>query len=215
MLKSILSKAERIYRDFSKIDSAVYGQLLSSLKKKGYELILPRELPEKIDDLKKICVLVHDVDVRVEGCKVFVEAEEKLGIKSAFFLRPDAEYFSNMIGHFQDLELEGWEIGFHYDSLSRCKGKYFAAKYLFNIQLRYIRSFFNVHSTRGHGDSLNPKIYNEALYTHNQDEWLELELRDFTILPMKYSYIRDTHGKLVIPKPILNVVLMNCHSDWF
>lgn len=214
-MKSMLSSVERIYRNITRLDPKRYESILWSLKNKGYNFILPRDLPETLDDTEKVCVVVHDVDVRTSGCRVFVEIEEKLGVRSAFFLRPDAEYFSDSIDYFQRLEWKGWEIGFHYDCLGRREGNMKMATELFHAQLEHMRAFFKVTSTRSHGDPLHPKVYNEYLYISHQEGWRILGLKDFTILPVQYSYIRDTHGKLVIPKPILNVILVNCHSDWF
>jgi len=212
----IFSKLINIYHNWKKLDPKHYNRLLEFLEKSGYSFVLPSNFKEEYssESVNKLCLIVHDVDVRVNGCKVFVKLEEKHGIRSTFFLRL-AEYFSHSIKYFKDLENQGWEIGFHYDALSRSDGNLDLAWQLFNVQLKYTRSFFNIKSTRSHGDPYNSSIDNKRLYLHHLKDWIDLGLSDFTILPSPYSYIRDTHGKLVIPKKLEKIVLLNFHSDWW
>lgn len=74
-----------------------------------------------------------------------------------------------------------WEIGFHYDCLSRSNGNYTLARTLFQAELTEMRTFFNITSTRAHGDVMyNSTIYNGNLYNNSRELWSQQGLIDVT-----------------------------------
>ncbi len=157
-------------------------------------------------------VLVHDCDYRIEGLETLLKVERIYNVRSTCYVRPDAEYFSYSLAYLQKIEREGWGIGFHYDCLSRTNGNLTLAFQLFHAQLTFLRSFFNVTSTRYHGDGYNFSVNNRALY--NEEGWRDMGLTEVSNIP-DWSYITDVNGTWH-EEPILKQnVLVNLHSDWW
>jgi hypothetical protein len=161
----------------------------------------------------KTIYLIHDVDFDVHGVTVFAQIEGEYGLHSSLYLRPDADYFTQNIGYFQRLEHEGWEIGFHYDCLSRCNGNRTLATALFIAQLSYMRSFFTITSCRPHGDNYDFQIYNGALF--NQTLWKQLGLTEVANVPGSWHYITDTNRHFSDTNPKANITFINLHSDYW
>lgn len=157
-------------------------------------------------------VLVHDCDFRIEGLETLLAVEKIYNVKSTCFVRPDAEYFSSSIAYLREIERGGWQIGFHYDCLSRSNGNKELAYRLFKAQLALLRTFFNVTQTRYHGDVYNLTIGNRELYDENL--WHELGLSEVSNIK-GWSYITDANGTWREPANLTANVLVNLHSDWW
>lgn len=192
--------------------AARYRNLLERLIADGYVFILPRHYG--CVNSSKLAIIVHDVDFSVSGVAVFISIESEMHIKSGFYIRPDADYFTQNVEYFQALEQQGWEIGFHYDCLSRSSGDLSQASRLFEAQLVYLRTFFNISTTRYHGDSYNLNIVNRDLYVLNQNIWRQNGLKEISNLE-GWSYISDTNHQWSQPEKLGNFVLINLHSDWW
>lgn len=198
-----------------------YMNLIEQLKAESYRFALPRNINEKS---QKIVLLVHDVDYSINGAKTFVQIENKSGVRSTFFLRPDPDgffnnrtsYFSQNIRYFQLLEKQGWQIGFHYDSLSRTDGNETFALDLFMAQLSFMSSFFNITATRAHGDVFhNVNINNYRLYESNKDVWQFLGLSDFTEWGDAYYSDSNFHTWNVPETFDAYRIMINLHTDWW
>lgn len=187
-----------------------YRDILDQLTIEGYSFHFPNETFSG-----KTAILIHDVDYSFKGAKVLAEIERDYDVRSVFYLRPDADYFTASISTFQLLESEGWKIGLHYDCLSRADNDTTLALAIFKAQTAYIRSFFNVTETSYHGDAqYRVDIINLQLYVENKDVWNELGL--FEVYSYQnFSYIRDTDNILVIPETLSNLVLVQLHADWY
>lgn len=156
--------------------------------------------------------LVHDCDFRIEGLKTLLAVEKTRNVRSTCYVRPDAEYFTYSLAYLQKIEREGWRIGFHYDCLSRTNGNKTLALQLFQAHLNLLRSFFNVTSTRYHGDVYNLSISNRDLY--DESLWREMGLTEVSNIP-DWSYITDVNGTWHEPATLTHNVLVNLHSDWW
>ena len=213
-----------------------YQNLINKLKADGYTFVLPKDLGKT--NATKIAVIVHDCDYSLNGAKVFIKTENESGIRSAFFLRPDPDswnttnYFPQNIQYFRSLESQGWEIGFHYDCLSRGDGNWTFAMQLFKAQLVYMREFFNITTTRSHGDVFynntfinGVRIYNGWLYQHNMHTWQDLclvdasdwtGLVDSSSLNQTAFYSDSGFHTWNIPANInARRVMINLHTDWW
>jgi hypothetical protein len=193
----------------AKSDRVIYEEMLRNFIKLGYNFSLPQK-----NYTGKIVILVHDVDFSYEGAETLVSVERQFNIKSCFYLRPDAFYFTQSIPYFQELEREGWEIGFQYDCLSRANNNTEFAMQLWSAQLTYMRAFFTIKSTDYHGDSYNLSISNYQLYEHNKVVWEEKEVFELYAL-QNFSYITDTDAHLIIPETFTDIVLVQLHTDWW
>jgi hypothetical protein len=165
----------------------------------------------------KIAVIVHDVDNFWSGASVLVSVEEQFGIRSTFFLRPDAIYFNASIPFFQNLTKYGWEVGFHYDCLSQKKGNQTAAVLLFEQQLVFMKQYFDVVSTKFHGDLADLSISNGWLWGNHTALWQELGLRDFSVgigVIANWTYVSDANFQWHPPQVLGEHVLIDLHADW-
>ena len=187
-----------------------YRDILDRLKHEGYSFQFPNDT-----FTGKTVVLIHDVDYNFEGAKVLAEVEQEYGLRSVFYLRPDANYFTTSIKFFRELEAEGWQIGLHYDCLSRADNDTALALEMFRAHTTYLRTFFNVSLTSYHGDvEYRTDINNYRLYAENTDVWRELELTEVYSY-QNFSYIRDTDNHLIIPESLGNLVIVQLHADWW
>jgi hypothetical protein len=187
-----------------------YSSLLTQLQHLHYRFIQPDQL--NTTSGKRVIVL-HDVDYDIHGAKTFVAIERKLGIRSTFFLRPDADYFTQSIPYFQNLERQGWKIGYHYDVLSRSNNNYTQARLLFIAQLTLMRAFFNITMTRAHGDDYNYTTHNINFY--NATLWHSLGLQDFSTVKAPNTWMKDTNHILIEPTITTDLVVIEFHSDWW
>ena len=150
----------------------------------------------------------------IDGLKKLVDIEDKLGIRSSIYIRPNTEYFGANIVWLQSLEKQGWEIGYHYDTLSKTENMTLALQ-IFEVQLNLLRTFFNVTSTRPHGDKYNLDVDNHDLYLANVDLWKYLGLKEM-IIEEPHLYISDSNKNLTIPADINDeFVVLLLHSDWY
>jgi hypothetical protein len=183
--------------------------IITKLQQQGYVFVLPRDYFAGIRH-PKTALLIHDSDFYVQGAPVFVEIEKSLGVKSAFYLRPDADWYTQNIAYFQSLESQGWEIGFQYDCLSRSHGNRTLAMNLFVAQLSYMREFFNITTTDYHGDSYNISVFNYDLY--KEQEWNRMGLNE--VYSLNCSYVTDSNNIYVEPANFTDLVIVQLHTDW-
>ena len=139
------------------------------------------------------CVyLRHDVD-RLPGRAVaLAEAEADLGVASTFYFRCDAK------ARFPVRAIErvaglGHEVGFHYESLSRCKGDPSAAVTKFAEELAALRQCAPILTVAPHGAPLS-SISNMAFSGQLEMASAQL-LGDATDMDFsRLFYITDTGG---------------------
>jgi hypothetical protein len=187
-------------------DPQIYLDLIARFKTLGYSF----------DGLGvKTVTVVHDVDSDMHGLYTLVRIENSSGIKSIFYIRPDSEYMTYVLNYLQYIESKGWSIGFHYDCLSRADGNEDLARRLFIAQVFYMRNFFNITTTRAHGDSYNPSINNLQLYRDWKILWDVRGLTDLTELQGNYTMISDSHHNLQIPDSFQDHILLLLHGDWW
>jgi hypothetical protein len=204
-----------IVSNFNYTDSTIVFNLLSDLKAKGYKFILASQYSVNITKIYGKTVLIfHDCDFSINGLKTLTNIENSLGIRSSIYIRPNTEYFESNIIWLQSLEKQGWEIGYHYDTLSETENFSLALK-IFEAQLNLLRTFFNITSTRPHGDKYNLKVYNYDLYLANIDLWKKLGIKEM-IITESHLYLSDSNHNLIVPANINeDFVVLLLHSDWY
>ncbi len=187
-----------------------YNDLLRNLRDEGYTFLLPRDYHNQSG---KIAIIIHDADMNTQGVATFIRVENEYGIKSCFYLRPDAEYFTKTIQPFQQLETQGWEIGFHYDCWSRTYPDKAEAQQLFQAQLALLRTFYNVSTTHAHGDEYNFNVNNAELY--NASLWHSMSLLTDTSTFKGFTEISDSNHQLSDAWALTDRMLILLHTDWW
>lgn len=101
-----------------------------------------------------VVYLRHDVDRLPNRAVAMAEAEARLGVRSTYYFRCDRRmrFPAAAMRRIADL---GHETGFHYESLSRCRGDNDAALALFERELAACRAVVSVVTVAPHGAPLS------------------------------------------------------------
>lgn len=130
-----------------------YCQLVSQLKDCGYEFITYQQyceghLPERF------VIMRHDVDLQPKNSLEVAQDEANLGVKATYYFRAVPESWST------DIVLEinrlGHEVGYHYESLTTCKGDVQKAYNDFRTNLEELRKLVPVTTICMHGSPRSP-----------------------------------------------------------
>ena len=132
---------------------STYRQLISDFQSAGYALHPIRRYFE-VSGEQSVVYLRHDVDRLPRRAVAMAEAEAELGVHSTYYFRCDKRmrFPEAAMRRIADL---GHETGFHYESLSRCKGDNEAALALFERELRACRAVVDVVTVAPHGAPLS------------------------------------------------------------
>jgi len=111
--------------------------------------------------------------------------EQEYGIRSTYYLRLHSNEYAikDVIPFYQELEAKGYEIGYHYEVVDLFLFNNDTAKKVFELELEYLRKYFNVRSAAPHG----------GLYNYQFEQWTDLS--DYNLIsaykiPMS-TYLSD------------------------
>jgi hypothetical protein len=122
------------------------------------------------------------------------------------------DYFTDAIPLFLELQQQGWEIGYHYDTYCRASENLTLAWELFTAQIIYLRTWFNISTVRAHGDEFcSYKVDSHQAY--DQALWGMLGVRDYTSLSA--SWVQDTHHVWSTSAKYGLLVVILLHADWW
>ena len=130
-----------------------YHELLVTLQNKGYSTItfedyLQQERPARF------VILRHDVDKKPKNSLATARLEASLGIKASYYFRAVPESWDEKI--IKEISSLGHEIGYHYESLTTCKGDMSAALRDFEFNLNRLRNLAPVTTICMHGSPRSP-----------------------------------------------------------
>ena len=152
-----------------------YNQLLSHFKENRYEFVTFSEYCEgKIP--QRFVILRHDVDLKPKNSLVIANAEKRFGAKATYYFRAVLESWDEDI--IKAISLMGHEIGYHYESLTTCKGSLIDAIDDFAKNLERLRKLAPVSTICMHG---SPR----SLYD-SKDIWKRYDYRDLKIIGEPY-----------------------------
>lgn len=166
----------------------IYKQLLEELLNNGYTFQTFEQFA--IAPKQKVVVLRHDVDKLPQNAVDLAEIEISLEIKASYYYRIVKQ--SNKPEKIKIVRDMGHEIGYHYEDMTLAKGDYQTAIKMFEKNLAYFRTFYNVKTACMHGSPLS-KWDNRLL-------WEKYNYRDYGIIAEPYFdvdyskvfYITDT-----------------------
>jgi len=135
---------------------AVYGRLLESFMKAGYRVVTVRKY---LQGARKPLTLIlrHDVEWNPRRALAIAEIEKAHGVRSTFYFRVDTKVFD--LATMRYLQDEGFEIGYHFNTLDRCRGDFDKAIALFEAELQQLREAgIDVKTVCSHGDPRVKKV---------------------------------------------------------
>lgn len=152
-----------------------YLQLLSQLKKSGYEFITYAEYCEEKIPMRFV-ILRHDVDLMPQNSLEIARIEDETGAKATYYFRAVQESWDENI--IKSISQMGHEIGYHYESLTTCKGDVQKAFGDFAKNLERLRKLAPVSTICMHGSPRSPY--------DSKDIWKRYDYRDLKIIGEPY-----------------------------
>ncbi|MCD6533980.1 MAG: hypothetical protein J7L25_07890 [Deltaproteobacteria bacterium] len=175
------------YSDFS---LPMYEQLCKTILQKPVAIrTIHQYLTEKQEDTPT-CILRHDVDRQPLTALNMATLEHSLGIKASYYFRfIKGVYIPDII---KAIHAMGHEIGYHYETLSKCRGNHEKAIALFQEELTTFRSLCPIATISMHGRPFSPH--------DNRNLWQKKDFREFglagecylSIDYRKVTYLSDT-----------------------
>ncbi|MCL4435934.1 MAG: hypothetical protein M1503_01955 [Thaumarchaeota archaeon] len=191
---------------------------------------------------KVTVIITHDSDFMIN--EDFYRYERKYNIRSTYYIRPNVDEQEMPRYNFNDtkildflnkMQADGFEIGFHYDTLSYVNKNvtnvseldYATSLQIFKSQLQQMRKYLDIKSIAAHGDFERLDINNFELsrrYENTMKNELNVNER-YNIRPTVYaSDARNLpENATIVPDPIQaildaklgNIILLNFHSEWW
>jgi hypothetical protein len=161
--------------------------LCSNRKAGGVEDFLDGKL-----GLDAAVVIRHDVDRRSNKAVVMANLEREFGIRTTYYFRTGRKGFPEKA--IRKIVSLGHHVGYHYETLAKCRGNMEAALRLFQQRLEALRSITECRTVCMHGSPLS-KYNNLDLMRSNR--WKEFGLLGEAILSFKkfnIIYLTDTGG---------------------
>jgi hypothetical protein len=131
-----------------------YRNICITLTENYYTIVTVNDFLNQVAPRRMTAILRHDVDRRPSTALRMAHLEHQLGIKSTYYFRFCKGVFDPSI--IKEIKAMGHEIGYHYETLSKCRGDMDKAISLFNEELEAFRQICPVHTASMHGRPLLP-----------------------------------------------------------
>ena len=152
-----------------------YRQLLVSLQTSGYNFITFAEYCKGVR-INRFAVLRHDVDLLPDHSLATAKTEHELGIRAVYYFRAVPESWDEAI--IKQIADMGHEVGYHYESLTNCKGNVASAYDDFRQNLQELRRLTPVETICMHGSPRSP--------FDSKDIWKKYDYRALGIIGEPY-----------------------------
>jgi hypothetical protein len=128
-----------------------YRNICETALAAGYQ---PQSIADHIRSPQdNVVILRHDVDRFPENALGIAKLEHQLGVRSTYYFRMVRGVFSPRI--IRQIQALGHEIGYHYETLSKCNGNRQRAIEAFTQELSRLRTVAEVTTTSAHGSPLS------------------------------------------------------------
>lgn len=166
-----------------------YIQLLNQLKDSGYEFITYSDYCTK-NCPSRFVILRHDADLKPRNSLKIAELEKQFGAKASYYFRTIPGSWNESV--FKEISKMGFEVGYHYESLSTCGGNMEAAYRDFCENLERLRALADIRTICMHGSPWS--VYD------SKDIWKNYDFKDLGIIGepflttdfSKLLYLTDT-----------------------
>jgi hypothetical protein len=127
-----------------------YDRLLGTVVGAGYRVLtLRRAIREAAVEFPFI--LRHDVEWNLKRTLAVTDIEKRHNIRSSLYFRVDTRVYD--LPTMARLQEEGFEIGYHFNTLDRCRGDFAAAIALFEREVQQLRDAgLTIDTVIQHGD---------------------------------------------------------------
>ena len=154
---------------------ATYAKLLEALKHTSYRFCTFQNYLEQSVEGKWV-ILRHDVDLLPANSLHTAELESSLGIHGVYYFRAVPESWDKAV--ILKIAALGHEVGYHYESLTTCKGNIDSAYTDFCRNLNRLRKIVEVKTICMHGSPRSPY--------DSKDIWKKYSYRDLGIIGEPY-----------------------------
>lgn len=170
---------------------AIYQELLTCLEKEGYAFQTFHEF--YLNPKEKSIVLRHDVDSCPSNSLTFAKIQAERGIKGVYYFRAVSQSWNEEV--ICKIAALGHEIGYHYESLTTCRGHFDKAIQDFEFNLKRLRKLAPVSTICMHGSPMSKY--------DSRDLWKKFSYRDYKLIAEPYFdidynqmlYLTDTGRK--------------------
>lgn len=168
-----------------------YAELCKNISKSRYTCVTMKEfLLNDVGRTNNYLILRHDIDRMCRNALDTAKVEKEYDLQATYYFRYAKNTYNLDI--IDKIAALGHEIGYHYETLDRCKGDRERAKVLFSRELGIIRQNYEIKTVCAHGNPLTPY--------DNKSIWNELKLEDFGLLGeaflcldfTKFAYFSDS-----------------------
>ena len=188
-----------------------YRKLVSQLKSSGYEFITYQRYCEG-NLPKRFVILRHDVDLKPQNSLAIAQDETNLGAKASYYFRAVPESWDE--GIIRQIAAMGHEVGYHYESLTTCKGDMESAYEDFKKNLKLLRDLVPVSTICMHGSPRSPY--------DSKDIWKHHSYQDLGIIGEPYFetdfsqvfYLTDTGRRWDGYKVSVRDKIEGFQEDW-
>ncbi|HHY29569.1 MAG TPA: hypothetical protein GX520_02585 [Syntrophaceticus sp.] len=164
-----------------------YARLCRAIKGSKYQVLTMRELLECSSQEGHLLIMRHDVDEDARNALDMARVEHDLGIRATYYFRVRKRVFVPAI--IDEIALYGHEIGYHYETLDKTRGKTRRALSLFAAELAMLRERYEIKTACMHGNPLtkydNKKIWENCELGHFDligEPYLSLDYNQFLYL---------------------------------
>ena len=189
-------------------------------------LVVPKKNPDKI-----LVLIRHDVDISLKRSQQLMLLEQQLTIPACYYIRNnnDTYTFEEAQTFIQQLSTSPFfEVGFHYESISKCKGDLERATESFLKEVSLFRQIYPLRMVCPHGVS---KYHNGLIEKRKLVDFSKLGIFSAYSLPYDY-YTSDSGGRhhfqkenkrktflqtleFIFSLPTGSLVQINIHPDWW
>lgn len=165
-----------------------YIELLEQISDKGYSFSTFEQFL-RTNPCKSV-ILRHDVDAKPENSLHFAKIQYRKGVAGVYYFRAIPGSWDERI--IQAIADMGHEIGYHYESMTTCKGNVERAIRDFDMNLTALRRLAPVSTICMHGSPMSKY--------DSRDIWQHYSYRDFGLIGEPYfdldftkvAYLTDT-----------------------
>lgn len=195
-------------RDFTRDK---YRELLANLQAAGYHFMTFAEYCNG-NRPERFVILRHDVDLKPQNSLAIAQDETNLGAKASYYFRTVPESWDEEI--IRQIAAMGHEVGYHYESLTTCKGDVKSAHEDFKKNLKLLRDLVPVSTICMHGSPRSPY--------DSKDIWNNYSYQDLGIIGEPYFetdfsqvfYLTDTGRRWDGYKVSVRDRIPTFHDEW-